>query len=296
MRAEAALIGCGADEILVIPPDLRPSRVSPSRRWVIGGTAAGLAAVCVGVALPFRSAHRLRSFTSELGEIRHVPLEDGSRLTMNTDSTLSVDYARDRRTIRLMRGEAFFEVAKDPARPFIVVGPNAQVRTVGTAYSVRLTGGDEMRVLVAAGKVAIETVSETAGAISTLEQLWRSGAEGARAVFVEAGQVAKVWQGKGGEEGNGLLVAVASLAKDTPQRALLWREGQLYLEGQTLAQAVSEFARYSRRRIVIADPALGETRVTGLFAAGDPEGFARAIALSLGAHVVRRADSIVLAR
>jgi len=292
-RAQAVLVGSGAAVTLADAIAARRQLVQPNRRWVLGGAAAGcLAAVGLAITMTGRSGARSLHFSSEIGELRHIPLVDGSRLTLNTDTALDVDYTENRRTIRLLRGEAFFEVAKDEARPFIVEGPKAQVRTVGTTYSVRLTEPEEMKVLVATGRVAIETAGRAGDAFAALTRFWRADPVDGDAVLVDAGQEARIRPG--GSGGNGTLVTVTALAKDGTARALLWRDGKLYFEGETLAGAVAEFARYSYRRIVVRDGALANARISGLFAADDPEGFARAVALSLGARADTTGGTITL--
>ena len=294
-RAQAVLIGSGAPVTLADAIAARERLLQPNRRWLLGGAAAGgLAAAGLAITLTSRSGAQLLHFRSEIGELRHIPLADGSRLTLNTDTALDVDYTENRRTIRLLSGEAFFEVAKDPARPFIVEGPKAQVRTVGTTYSVRLSGPEEMTVLVATGRVAIEAAGQAMDAFTTLRRLWRSNPPDGDAVLVDAGQEARIRQGGSGD--NSAQVTITALPKDGAARALLWRDGKLYFEGQTLANAVAEFARYSYRHINVRDGALANARISGLFAADDPEGFARAVALSLGARAGTAGGTITLDR
>ena len=292
-RAQAVLIGSGAPVTLADAIAARRQLMQPNRRWILGGAAVGgLAVAGLAITMTGRYSKQPLHFSSEIGELRHIPLADGSRLTLNTDTTLEVDYTENRRTIRLLCGEAFFEVAKDPARPFIVVGPKAQVRTVGTTYSVRLNGPEEMTVLVATGRVAIETVGRTMDAFTALRRLWRNDPPEGGEVLVEAGQEARIR--KSGSEGNGAPVTVTVLPIDSAARALLWRDGKLYFEGAPLAGAVAEFARYNYRRIVIRDATLANARISGLFAADDPEGFARAVALSIGARADTAGSIIIL--
>ena len=187
-RAQAVLAGGGAQEhrhALVL------SRQSmwPSRRWLLAGAALATAGVA-GLTLlrQHPAAGESMHVRSERGELRHLPLPDGSWLTLNTQTALDVEFGAKLRRVRLLQGEAFFQVAKDPSRPFIVIGPNAQVRTVGTSYSVRLSAPDAMNVLVSTGRVAIEAVDRERGPFAVLQRYWPGG-EG-KSVLVDAGQEA----------------------------------------------------------------------------------------------------------
>jgi transmembrane sensor len=104
-----------------------------SRRTVLG-TASALAATLIGALFWRRSGTVYRT---ELGEIRHVPLADGSSATINSDSEVKVRLADNRREVRLASGEAWFRVMKDPMRPFVVEAGQVVVQAVGTAFSVR---------------------------------------------------------------------------------------------------------------------------------------------------------------
>ncbi|HYG28420.1 MAG TPA: FecR domain-containing protein, partial [Caulobacteraceae bacterium] len=107
----------------------------PTRRWAAGLALAMLGAGGAGVAWLARP-RAIRG--TALGERRVVALEDGSRVELNTDSRIEVAYAEDQRRIVLLKGEALFEVAKDPSRPFVVMANGAEVRAIGTAFNIRL--------------------------------------------------------------------------------------------------------------------------------------------------------------
>ncbi len=288
-RARAVMAGAGPRVALAAKPQ-------PSRRallWGGGGAiAAGIAGLGV-VAVRQPQPHR-RLFESSLGEIRHIPLEEGSHITLNTDSALSVEFGATRRLIRLVRGEAYFEVARNAARPFIVMGPFAQVRTVGTAYNVRLHDAHTMKVEVTSGRVALESPpSPLMQSLQAMTGGWPAATEDLSPLFMDAGHRATLRLPAHSEK---MLIDVEAVAGDALARGLAWRDGQLAFEGESLAQAAAEFARYSPHRLVITDPELAGRHISGLFATTDPDGFARAAALSLGARVKTTQDGIVLYR
>lgn len=269
-RARALFVSEEVAEAIGTP---KPAFISPvTRRGFLTALAAGLAGAAFFIG---RQDHGVvTDYTSEIGEIRSIPLEDGSRVTLNTDTRLSVEYRRHSRLIRLMKGEAYFEVAKNPDRPFIVEGPAAQARAVGTAYSVRLE--DEpgrMQVRVTTGRVAVEPPPSALAESLRLSPIADNGA------YLDANQQADVRVVKDGSR-NQVQVSIRDIPPDAVERSLMWREGLLSFEGETLAEAIGEFSRYSRQQIVLQGTAAHE-RVSGLFSATDPAGFSRAIAIGL---------------
>src|ERR1700723_3878162 len=119
---------------------------------------AAAAALVMGVGLALFMLETPQKFATALGEQRSVLLADGSRVTLNTASTIEVDLRRGRREVRLVRGEALFEVAHDPARPFVVRAGNALLNDVGTQFNVDLRS-DRTTVTVVEGRVAVDSGS-----------------------------------------------------------------------------------------------------------------------------------------
>ena len=224
-----------------------------SRRNVLAGSG-GLLAASLGA---FLFWPRLQVYRTEIGEVRLIPLDDGSIATLNTQSEMEVLFTREKRLVRLIRGEGYFEVAKDKARPFIVTAMGAQVRAVGTAFTVRTLPGRAVDVRVQEGIVEVG-----------------KPAHANQAVRMAANMEARI-----GNDAN--RIAPVAITPDNVQRDLLWREGRLSFESETLANAVVEFNRYNRTAIVLASEDIGKRHVTGLFSATDPQGFAEAIALSM---------------
>ena len=287
-RARAALV--------VLVPRKQSRLTAPlSRRallWSGGGAIAagiaGVAAIAARGPEPYR-----RRFESSLGEIRHIPLPDGSHVTLNTNSVMAIEFGATRRLVRLLRGEAYFEVAKAPERPFIVMGPFAQVRTVGTAYNVRLHDARTMKVEVTSGRVALESPpSPLMQSLQSATGGWPAATDDLSPVYMDAGHRATIRM----PSDDRMLIDIEAIAADALTRTLAWRDGQLAFEGESLAEAAAEFARYSPRRLVVGDRDLAGRHISGLFAATDPEGFAHAAALSLGARVKSQDDRIVLYR
>ena len=230
-----------------------PRRTEPNRRtFIVSGIAASIAAV-VGIGYLF---NRRQVWTTGVGELRNIPLTDGSVAVINTDSHIEVAMTSHLRQIDLKRGEAWFDVAKNPNAPFVVSAGDIRVRAVGTAFSVRRrsSGAD---ILITEG-------------------------------VVETWHVARPAQRKSVPAGNRVFVAqdsgdiAAAFAPDEVTRALAWRERQIILRQDTLADAVAEFNRYNTQKIEISDKALASAPLVGGFRVDQPETFARAV------HVVLR--------
>jgi len=263
LRAEAALSfmdrGRALDRVVPRPA---PRPIWIRRKWMLAGAAlaAGLAAALILVP---EALH----FSTGLGQMLQVPLSDGSMVAINTQSAVDVSMHAKLRDIALIRGEAWFQVAHDGQRPFLVSAGRIRVRAVGTAFAVhRQERGAEVLV--------------TEGVVET----WTVGAEAQR-VRVGAGSKTYI------DEDASTRPTVE--AADTA-RALAWREGQIVLEGESLAEAVAEFNRYNARKLLITDAALAQERIVGQFRATEPMTFAVAVSTILGASVLQQGDLIQL--
>jgi transmembrane sensor len=241
----------------------------PTRRWLLGGgiglTAAAAASVVIG--WPRLIGQHI---TTARGEIRRLPLADGSVATINSDSDLRIVLAGDSRRVDLERGQAWFQVAKDRTRPFVVDAGIAQARAVGTAFSV-VRGRDGVQVAVTEGVVAV----------------WPSDSSGMMTIL-EAGQFAN-FRTAGG-------APTIGSAPGEIERALAWRNGEIALENDSLAEAIASFNRYNRKQIVLTDQSLAQEKLVGLFRLDKPENFASMLGESLDLDVSVTTEEIRLAR
>lgn len=248
-------------------------RPAPARaaRWPYAAAAA-LAALAVGLGwgwLHYGAVER-SSYRTALGKTDEVALADGSRATLSSDSRIEVALSGARRRIELAQGEAFFDVAKDPGRPFAVEAGARRVVAVGTHFSVRRDGA-ELRVVVTEGTVRLE--SEPVGGHPQPTTL------------LPAGSIALA-----GPSG----VLVRSVPVDEAERYVDWRNGFLVFRDTPLAQAAAEFNRYSARKLVIADAAAGELRVGGNFRWSNAEMFVGLLEQAMPVKAERLPDRIVL--
>lgn len=231
-----------------------------------GGLLAASLAGAVGLGV---LRHRERIVTPR-GDVRRVSLPEGSSVTLNTSTALRPDIEGAVRRVELIRGEALFDVAKDPARPFVVAARDLRVRVVGTSFTVRVHEDDRVEVAVREGVVEVHREGDAQPLRLTAGDV---------AVAAPAGELRR-----------------SSAPLETLERAMAWREGRLDLTGLTLGQAAAEFRRYSGRPIVVDDPAVAALKVAGVYSISDPEGFARAAAIGLGLEAVVEPERIRLRR
>lgn len=248
----------------------QPPTQGAARRYVrVASWAAGvLLAVALGLVAWFAPLGG-PSFRTTVGAVAAIPLSDGSKVTLNTDSQIRVAVTLEERRVNLGRGEAFFEVAKDPSRPFVVVAGDCKVVAVGTKFSV-WREASEVRVAVTEGRVRVERDDRDAH---------QDPQE------IGAGGIAHA-------SDSGVLVQSKPLKE--VEEDLSWRRGFLFFHDVPLAQAVAEFNRYNPERIVIASPGIADIRIGGNFRSTNVAGFIRLLQDGFSIHSEQRGSEIVL--
>lgn len=256
-----------ADEVSTAP------QPAPLRRraFLLGGGAAVAAAAVGAIGISWQAA--ARTYSTKRGEIRRIPLADGSTMILNTASVARVKFTDRERHVELVEGESLFDVARDRDRPFIVAAGDTNVRALGTSFAVRRLTQEPVKVIVRRGMVEVD----------------RSGAPAASARRLSANMLAV-------SPISTTRITTSTLDPSAVQLALAWRDGMLSFEDITLREAAGQFARYSDIRFSFSDPAIGEETVTGHFAADDPVRFARSTALSLGLRTEVEPGMIVFRR
>ena len=248
----------------------RATRLTRQRRRKFFAAAAAVLVV-VAAALVAWSTQLPTAYSTPIGGTAAVPLADGSKVTLNTDSRIRVDVTEQERRIKLDHGEAFFDVIKDPSRPFTVLAGDKRITVLGTKFSVRREG-DDVQVVVTEGLVRMEH----AGAASEAPE-----------AELTAGTVARA------KDGN---VVISKRSVTETQELLSWRVGYVVFHETPLDRAAAEFNRYNKRQIVVADPAVNEVTISGNFRATNVESFARLLAEGFPVEVELRADTIVLTK
>jgi transmembrane sensor len=223
---------------------------APKRLRVLAVLAASIAVIAFGgAAWLFRDP----TYDTLPGQQETVRLNDGTHVSLNTNTRLTVHYTRKERHVRLERGEALFEVAKNPNRPFVVLAGGEEVRALGTTFVVRREAA-RLSVTLVEGRVEVRQQTRSAPGPTKLAIL----APGER-LTVKPNE---------------------AVAVDRPQieAATAWRRGELIFEDASLSDAVDELNRYGGQPVVLADPRIAGLRVSGVFRTGAADEFAQTIA------------------
>lgn len=268
---------------------------SKRRRSLVGlAAAASLAALSLaagGLWLSghYRGQHSTFAFRTPVGERRQFKLPDGSRITLDADSALSVELTPGLRSLQLARGEAYFEVSKDAARPFVVRAGNALVRAVGTEFDVHMAA-DRTVVAVVEGKVKVTSEADPAiGNGASNRQRSRAAAKSRAApallaAQVSAGQAVSYANDAGLRE---LPAAEASLATT-------WLNGRRQYRDEPLRYVLADIDRYTGRSIEIADDSTGDLKFTGTLDVDDSAAWIEGLSVALPVKIGETKDGRLL--
>lgn len=264
VRHKGALVRAQA---MLVPAAARPAGYDTARppanlgrRALLAGSVAASAALIVSPWL----MKKPDGYDTILGEVRSVPLADGSVITLNTDSRVEVALKDDRREVKLLEGETFFEVASDKQRPFTVETAGVTMRAVGTAFAVRHLDHGGVEVVVHEGKIELTGVTPTALSLCANER-----------ARTEAGKI-----------------EISKVDGDELNRSLAWRDGKIAFTGETLGHAIEEFNRYNTTKLSTADARIARMTVAGWFSNRDPDAFAEAVSQALDLDIERSSKGL----
>lgn len=250
-----------------------------------GLLAAAAAFVAIGLGFWGLNSFWLNpSYSTGIGEQRVLRLDDGTRITLNSDTRLAVAYRKLQRRVQVERGEAYFEVAKDRARPFLVRAGEHRVQALGTVFVVRYDD-QRMAVMLVEGRIAVSQeggASETAAAAID-ETRAGSAASLAKEIILTPGERLTFMGG-------------SSVTIDEPRidAVTAWRRGEVVLDRTSLADAIAEMNRYDATALVIDDPQIGNLEISGIYQTGNSEVFAAAVARLYALQVVHADGQIRL--
>ncbi|WP_246350367.1 FecR family protein [Sphingobium boeckii] len=259
---QAEALGDDSDIKAALAQALQAAPRGWARRPQILLAMACLVILALGASLFVLTRSETR-FTTGVGEERVVQLEDGTRLHLNTDSDVAVDFSRSRRDVRLTRGEASFHVAHDSARPFVVHAALGAVTAVGTQFDMR-TRADRLSVALTEGSVEIAPTHA-------------------------------------GKTGNirltpGQAVSIDARGRVMPGKATLfsqWKNGRILFDRTPLSEAIAEVNRYTSRTITLSASDLAGETVNGGFDTGDVDAFVDAVTALYPLKAERRADGTI---
>ncbi len=257
----------------------------PSRHGARLSRFAAAAAIIVVVAtsIYFYRDRADDQYVTPLGGLANVPLSDGSNVTLNTTTKIHLEFTPEKREVRLDRGEAFFVVAKDAGRPFVVRVANKRITAVGTRFSVR-RDGDDVRVEVAEGKVRVQ--SDVLQHASSAGE-GAAGTPGDADVLLAPGGIAKTTV-------DGIILEERKVSD--VEDDLTWRQGYLTFHDASLSDVVAQFNRYNSRKLRIADAGTGTIRISGTFRAQNSDAFVRMMSEGFGVQASSLGDETILSK
>jgi transmembrane sensor len=212
-------------------------------------------------------------YSTARNERSTVTLSDGTVVTLNLGTTLDVAFTPAERFVRITQGQAFFEVAKNPLRPFVVAAADRRVTALGTQFDVRLDP-DRVEVVLLEGKVSVDHDSPT-----VLERL------NFRKAHVEL---------KPGEKLVAALGEPVTVTDTNAQRVTSWRQGWVVFDNETVGNAVAELNRYADHPLTVPDESVRNLRLSGVFKVGQPDRFAAIIQELLPVKAVQGAEGTTL--
>jgi transmembrane sensor len=257
---------------------------STHRRKVYARAAAVAVAALLAVgafyALPGRG-----HVETTVGEQRMLTLADGTRVSLNTQTRLRIRYDRVLRHIELQQGEARFDVARDPARVFIVTAAGRSIRALGTSFLVRHDERIDFAVTLLDGKVMVTGENGRAGETAGKSSDTRAVRADASSIILAPGQRLQIG-----------VHAAPALDRPALEGLTAWQRGEVAFDQTPLAEAVAEMNRYSATVIRIEGASSPDFRISGLFRAGDSLDFARGVAQTFGFRLVTRNQELILAQ
>ena len=271
-REQRSWIGERRENVKGTPPEAARTVAVVPRAWShrMRRSAAAAMALLVLAAVGLSSwyvAHQGTGYRSEVGQVRSIPLEDGSYVTLDTGSRIEVAVGSVDRRIALVQGDAYFEVAKDPTRPFVVSVDRARIVAVGTQFYVE-RGDAGLIVLVTEGRIRFERPRESPQEVT-------AGSE----VRLDATEL-----------------RLSHPTDMEVEEMLGWRNGYLLFRDTSLVEAVARFNRYTHKKMLIEDPGIAGIRIGGHFRLDDVQGFLWLLKSGFPINVDERGDRIVLTK
>lgn len=239
-------------------PDTTKAPAANHSNWFKGAIGAAAALMLVLILWPVSRQPIAESlYQTALGEQQTIELEDGSTLTLNTNSRVAVSFDEEHRALKLIKGEAFFQVAKDPNRPFEVNAGSARITAIGTAFNIYRSNGTS-NITVVEGVVKITELGNTPNRAAKIE-------------ILHANQQLKATT-------TGLQTATkANISQQTA-----WQHGELIAQNMPLVELITQIERYHDIHILVSDPSIATLSISGAFKLNELDPILQALQLSFG--------------
>lgn len=273
LRAEAVWQRADRLRALSPPGPMRaPTQASAGKPTFLRVAAAAIVLCLAGTgSFVLLQLPKEKTYSTAIGARQTLTLSDGSTIELNTNTAVRVAYEKGRRNVWLDRGEAFFDVKHDTARPFIVTMGERRVVDLGTKFNIRREDA-RIQVALLEGKARFDAARN---------------AKASQQTILTPGDVITA---------TGQTVSLKRKAADEMDSQLGWRTGMLVFEQATLAEVAREYNRYNRTQLIIADPATARLTISGTLPANDPGAFTRLATKFFNLTVKAREGELVVTR
>lgn len=214
-------------------------------------------------------------------------LDDGSLVTLNTDSKLKVSFTKNERRLHLFKGEVYFDVAKDPNRPFIVSSKNIKASAIGTAFTVR-NRANKVEVTVFEGKVKVESNSN----VNSLEKIIKNKTlkkdkeiNNAQLYFLSPGE--KIIHKSSSNE-------ISKQPVSNLEKADSWRKGKVIFDNKSIAEMIDEIQFYIPDRIIITSKKIAAMKMGGTFYTDNTKSFFSALDVIDSIKIIKKHNVIII--
>jgi transmembrane sensor len=216
-------------------------------------------------------------YETALGERRVITLSDGSRVSLDSNSEVTVKYTANARLLNLLRGQARFDVAHNVERPFSVVAGDQKVIATGTAFNIDLSGPKVLVTLIEGHVVVVDEATNKPAVVTASVPP----------------PVSRTTELKAGQQLAALPAAVPEVEPANIKRVTAWTTGQLMFDNERLLDVVARINRYTDKPISIDDPKVGAMRISGVFNTGDVTGFVAIVTQYLPVEAVSDSEGNV---
>ena len=232
------------------------------------------------------NAHPETEYVTVVGEQRTIRLEDNSTVTLNTGTKIQVDFSKNKRHLTLAYGEAFFDIEKDPSRPFVIDFGERKIVVLGTQFNVHLAASiSTVSVIEGLVSVGDSTAAGLQQPVKALTSRKVDASEDDGQVLLEAGKTATF---------STRDTDIAAVVESDLEEFQDWRLGQIRFDRESLIKVVAELNRYSNRKVLIEDSTIVELEVSGVFQLDKFDQFLQGIDAVLPVEVVKFSDRYVI--
>lgn len=279
------------------------TQVPRTPRWPLKGRKRAILAIAasvlmlVGGAIGIGFGNNSREYSTAVGEQLNVKLPDGTLMLLNTKSHVQLGFNNRQRLVYLTAGEALFEAARNPVRPFIVVTPSARIRAVGTRFNVSaypepvVTGrsGTTVSVLEGIVQVAPETLVSAGSEAEHMVLSFHSAIPAT--IPPDQAQEQQLIAGEQASISNSVVIRSA-----TPNvaDAVAWRDRVLVFQGTSIRDIAAEYNRYNTAKIVVDDAEIQSLQMSGTYSADRPQNLVRYLEEVFPVTVVREGENWVI--